>query len=115
MNIEQDKVTINGVSYIPLSKVKECQPPKPGKRHVVVIDRGWIVAGDVEDKDGRLIITRAVHLVRWRKIGFAGCLEVSESDNMDIQAVPRGANVPSGAELARFPVADDWGMSCYKK
>ena len=48
-------ITINGVKYAPVK-------PSSGTRAVVVVDRGWIFAGDVTRENGRIRISRAVHV-----------------------------------------------------
>ena len=46
---------LNNVEYVRKDSIK-AHPRILGTRAVVVVDRGWIFAGDVERKDGRLII-----------------------------------------------------------
>ena len=54
-----DKVTINGIEYVPAAS-------KPaGNRAVVVVDRGWIFAGDVTRENGRITLTNALHVFKW--------------------------------------------------
>ncbi len=96
-------IEIDGVKYTPETKL-------PGKRYVVVLDRGWIVAGDVEDKDGRIKITRAAHVRSWSLIGFDGMIAKGKGDNVVIKPIPNGFDCPADAELFRVPVADDWGL-----
>jgi hypothetical protein len=81
-----------------------------GKRFVVVLDRGWIVAGDVEDDDGRIRITRAVHVRSWSAVGFDGMIANPKSGNVTLKAVPNGFDAPADAEIFRVPVPDDWGL-----
>ena len=38
-------IVIDGVSYAPV---------QTGNRAVIVVDRGWVFAGDVTEKDGRI-------------------------------------------------------------
>jgi len=42
-----DKIIVNGVEYAPVTMSK-------GTRAVVVVDRGWIFAGDVTRENGRI-------------------------------------------------------------
>ena len=45
-------ITVNGVEYIRADSVPAAKPN--GNRAVVVVDRGWIFAGDVTREDGRI-------------------------------------------------------------
>jgi hypothetical protein len=96
------KLTINGIDYIPATSVPT------GTRAVVVVDRGWIFAGDVTREYGRIRIGRALHVFRWEGIGFARMVETGEADLRPIADV----DMPEGAEIFCVPVADDWGMFC---
>jgi hypothetical protein len=108
MSCEVKKITIDGVEYVRADMMTPA--PKPGKRCVLVLDRGWIVAGDVETVDGRLKVTRAVHVRSWSNIGFDGMVAAPKNSNVTLRALPNGFDVPADAELFRVPVADDWGL-----
>ena len=96
------KITVDGVEY------RAVEPT--GNRAVVVVDRGWIFAGDVEDVDGRIRITRAVHVFRWTGgIGFAKMIESPDSEHVDLRPVS-DVDMPADAELFRVPVSEDWGL-----
>jgi hypothetical protein len=95
-------ITIDGVEYAPVR-------PK-GNRAVVVVDRGWIFAGDVTEKDGRVYIDRAVWVFEWKQIGFAAMLDNPKSDKVDLRPLTNGPDIPAGAEVFRVPVSDDWGL-----
>lgn len=43
-------IIVDGIEYAPAKQV-------PGTRAIVVVDRGWIFAGDVTRKDGRILLT----------------------------------------------------------
>jgi hypothetical protein len=94
-----DKITINGIEYAPVNK-------PTGTRAVVVVDRGWIFAGDVTRENGRIRLSRALHVFKWESIGFAKMVETAEADLRPIADV----DIPSGAEIFCVPVRDDWGM-----
>ncbi len=78
-----------------------------GNRAVVVVDRGWIFAGDVTRKDGRIYLSNAVWVFRWSSIGFDGVLknpskaEIRKIDDVDI---------PAQSEVFCVPVPDGWGL-----
>jgi len=98
-----ENVTINGVEYVPVTQ-------STGNRAVVVVDRGWIFAGDVERRDGRIYLTNAVWLLRWESIGFDGVIANPKSDKVTIKPMPTGVDIPEGSEIFCVPVADDWGL-----
>lgn len=93
-------VTINDIDYVPASS------KRTGARAVVVVDRGWIFAGDVTRENGRIRISRAVHVFSWKSIGFAKMVETEEADLRPIADV----DMPEGAEIFCVPVHDQWGL-----
>ena len=95
-----DKITINGVEYVPV------KPAATGCRAVVVVDRGWIFAGDVTRENGRIRLSRAVHVFSWDSIGFAKMVETEEADLRPIADV----DMPEGAEIFCVPVHEQWGL-----
>lgn len=94
-----DKITINGVEYEPVK-------PATGTRAVVVVDRGWIFAGDVTRDSGRIRISRAVHVFKWASIGFA---KMVDTENADLRPIA-DVDMPEGAEIFCVPVHDQWGL-----
>jgi hypothetical protein len=92
-------LTINGVEYAPVKTVT-------GTRAVVVVDRGWIFAGDVTRENGRIRLSRALHVFKWESIGFAKMVETAKADLRPILDV----DLPEGAEIFCVSVADDWGL-----
>ena len=94
-------VTIDGVEYAPV-KAK-------GNRAIVVLDRWWIFAGDVTRSNGRLRLTRALHVFKWEGVGFAGMIDTPKKARTDLRAVA-DVDMPEGAEIFCVPVADDWGL-----
>jgi hypothetical protein len=93
-------VIIDGIEYSPIVQTT-------GRRAVVVIDRGWIFAGDVEDKNGRVYLTNAVWVFSWESIGFAGVIE--NPMKADIRPIA-DIDFPAVSEIFRIPVADGWGI-----
>ena len=55
---EINEIEVNGVAYVRKDGAS-AGPHIPGKRAVVFVDRGWAFAGDVEEKDGRILLSRA--------------------------------------------------------
>lgn len=97
------KITLNGIDYIPTDKTTT---HTAGSRAVVVVDRGWIFAGDVTRGGGRIRLSRAVHVFRWEAIGFAKMIETADADLRLIADV----DMPEGAEIFCVPVHDNWGL-----
>ena len=96
---KMENLTINGIEYAPINK-------PTGTRAVVVVDRGWIFAGDVTREGGRIRIGRAVHVFKWESIGFAKMVETQKADLRPIADV----DMPEGAEIFCVPVHDQWGL-----
>ena len=100
-----DTLTINGVEYIRADSVPS---PKPnGNRAVIVVDRGWIFAGDVTREDGRIRLSRAVWVFRWESCGFANVIE--DPSKADIRPIA-DVDIPGGAEIFCVPVPAQWGL-----
>ena len=102
-----NSIEVNGVQYAP---VRSSSSIPTGNREVVVIDRGWIFAGDVsEDKStGDLIIANAIHVFRWESIGFTGVLENPKDSKVTLKTCPYPVKVPSGSVIFTVPVSSDW-------
>lgn len=100
-------ITINGVEYVPVS---EATTRPAGNRAVVVVDRGWIFAGDVTRENGRIRLDRAVHVFRWESIGFDGVIANPQSSKVTLKPMPNGVDLPEGAEVFCVPVSEDWGL-----
>lgn len=77
-----------------------------GTRAIIVVDRGWIFAGDVTRANGRIRLSRALHVFKWESVGFAGMIE--NTARADLRRI-KDVEIPEGAEIFCVPVADDWG------
>ena len=98
-----DKITVNGIEYIPASS-------KPtGTRAVVVVDRGWIFAGDVTRENGRIYLANALHVFRWASVGFAAVVDDPKKAKADLRKIA-DVDIPQGAEVFSVPVPDGWGL-----
>lgn len=93
-------VMINGVEYRAVES--------NGKRAVVVVDRGWIFAGDVTETGDRITLTNAVWVFSWSGIGFNGVLENPEKAT--IKKMSHDVEIPKASEIFRIPVRDGWGL-----
>ena len=96
-------ITINGVEYEPVKTTE-------GTRAVLVVDRGWIFAGDMTRKDGRIRLDRAIWVFRWEAVGFDGVIADPKSTKVKLKPIPNGIDLPEGAEIFCVPVNDDWGL-----
>jgi hypothetical protein len=99
-------INVNGIEYVPLSEVQKIT----GNRVVMVVDRGWIFAGNVIRENGRIQLTRAVHVIRWENLGFDGVIANPDSDQVIIKPLRNGVDLPEGSEIFSIPVPDDWGL-----
>lgn len=98
-----DIVTINGVDYAPVTN----RPT--GTRAVVVVDRGWIFAGDVTRENGRIRLANALHVFKWESVGFAGMIDDPKKAKADLRKIA-DVDMPAGAEVFCVPVHDKWGL-----
>lgn len=105
--MDATNIQINGVEY---TRTDTIETPLRGNRAVVVVDRGWIFAGDVTDEGGRIRLARAVWVFRWERIGFDGVLSDPHADGVEIRKLEHAVDLPAGAEVFRIPVAADWGL-----
>lgn len=97
-----DRIELNGKTYV-AEKPATC-------RAVVVVDRGWIFAGDVHEENGRIRLTRAVWVFRWESIGFDGVIADPKSSKVVLKTMPSYVDIPSDAEVFRIPVDSEWGL-----
>jgi hypothetical protein len=101
--MKPNSIKIDKVEYVRAGTV---QARVTGCRAVVVVDRGWIFAGDVVRENGRIKISRAIHVFKWDSIGFAKMVETEKADLRPIANV----DLPQEAEIFSIPVHDKWGV-----
>ena len=103
--MQPDTLMIDQVKYVREDSVtKNIQK---GTRAIIVVDRGWIFAGDVTRENGRIKLSRALHVFKWESVGFAGMIEnTAKADLRKITDV----DIPSDAEIFCVPVHDSWGL-----
>ena len=100
----EEVIEINGVEYVRAdARIK-------GSRAVVVVDRGWIFAGDVRRENGRIFLSRAIWIMRWESIGFDGLIADPKSEKVTMRQMANGVDIPEGAEIFVVPVDDSWGL-----
>ena len=110
-SIDRPTIVIDGTEYIRKDSFLAASIPA-GSREVVVIDRGWIFAGDVErsPESGDLTIYNAIHVFRWESIGYTGVLENPTSDKVFLKTCKYPVKVPAGSVIFTNPVDDNWGI-----
>ncbi len=101
-----ETIKINEIEYV---RADSISTPIKGSRAVIVVDRGWIFAGDVVRKDGRIILTRALHVFKWESIGFDGVISNPKSTKVTLKKIS-DVDIPEGAEIFCVPVVDNWGL-----
>lgn len=79
------------------------------KRVVLVVDRGWIFAGDQSlTSDGYVKLSNAVHVFGWSGVGFTRMVSEWKSDKVDLRPCA-DVEVPQDAIVFRVPVDAGWG------
>ncbi len=104
--MKPETIKIDEVTYVRADAVQE--RPK-GNRAVVVVDRGWIFAGDVTRENGRIHLSKALHVFKWTSLGFSGMVTNPKKAKADLRPIP-DVDIPAGAEVFCVPVPDDWGL-----
>ena len=95
-------IKINEIEYVRADSIT-----KPtGTRAIIVVDRGWIFAGDVTRENGRIKLANALHVFKWESVGFAGMIE--NTKKADLRKIA-DVDIPEGAEIFCVPVPDTWG------
>lgn len=104
---EPHRLVVNDVEFVR----KDSIPQIPvGPRAVIVVDRGWIFAGDVTEKDGRITLDRAVWVFRWEGVGFDGVIANPKQAAVKLKKMANQVSIPSDAEIFRVPVDSSWGL-----
>jgi hypothetical protein len=79
-------------------------------RAVVVVDRGWIFAGDVTEENGRIYLDNAVWVLRWSEVGFNGVIADPKSKKVELRKMGSRVDIPADSEIFRVPVPPRWGL-----
>jgi hypothetical protein len=98
----EEIIEVNGVKYRKLHS--------DGKRAVVVVDRGWIFAGDLTHENGRIYLDRAIHVFSWPGGGFAAMVADPIKAKADLRPCSTRIDIPESAEILRCPVGPEWGL-----
>jgi len=79
-------------------------------RAVIVVDRGWIFAGDVTRENGRIILDRAIWVFRWESVGFDGVIKNPKSNYVTLRKMENKVEIPEASEIFCIPVDAEWGL-----
>lgn len=79
-------------------------------RAVIVVDRGWIFAGDVTRENGRITLDRAVWVFRWESVGFDGVIANPKSAHVTLRKMENKVEIPEASEIFCVPVDAEWGL-----
>ena len=99
--MKPETIKIDEVTYV------RADAKPTGTRAVVVVDRGWIFAGDVTRENGRIRLSRALHVFKWEGVGFAGI--IADTKRADLRKIA-DVEIPEGAEIFCVPVSENWGL-----
>ena len=102
---------INGIVYVPQEQASARTLPS-GNRNVVVVDRGWIFAGDTFFKEDRqeFVLSNAVWVFKWDSIGFDGVIKDPKSSKATIRKMDKPVVIPKGSVIFKIPVDCGWGL-----
>ena len=102
---------INGVTYAPVGSGTANTLPT-GNRNVVVIDRGWIFAGDTsfDDTTQEYTLANAVWVFKWESVGFDGVIANPGSNKVTLRKMDKPVTVPKGSVIFKVPVDANWGV-----
>lgn len=114
MDTQLNTITVNGVTYVSQDQVQKSANTLPsGNRCVVVVDRGWIWAGDMStiEKFGQTfyVLSDAIHVFNWSEIGFTGVLENPKSSKVRLKNSPGPVMIPMNSVISIHPVSENWG------
>jgi aspartokinase-like uncharacterized kinase len=102
-----ESITIDLIKYI---RADLCQQQATGDRAIVVVDRGWIFAGDVTKTDTEITLSRAVHVFKWESIGFDGMVKDPKSSKVTLRKMNNEIKIPLASVIFLVPVDQNWGL-----
>ena len=102
-----ETIKLDDIEYV---RKDSAQAEIKGDRAIIVIDRGWVFAGDVVRENGRIKLTRAIHVFRWESIGFDGMVDSPNSNKVTLKPLKNSVDMPESAEIFSIPVSEDWGL-----
>lgn len=102
--LDVQEIVVDGETYVKRSAV--CAVPT-GPRVILVVDRGWVFAGDLSEENGRIYLDNAMHVFSWSG-GFPLLVSDPKAAKADLRKVSR-VDVPERSEVFRVPVDSTWG------
>ena len=99
-----NEIAVDGQKYSP------AKTEHSGNREVIVVDRGWIFAGDATRENGFITLKNAVWVFRWESIGFDGVIANPKSGKITIKVLENDVVIPCDSEIFHVPVEKDWGL-----
>lgn len=100
-------INIEGVEFV--RKDSTALPPN-GNRAVIVVDRGWVWAGDVTVEGGYIKLSRAVWVFRWEALGFDGMIANPKDERVQLKPVSLPVEIPVDSEIFKVKVDSQWGL-----
>lgn len=101
-SLSANGIIINGHEFRPVVP--------PGNRFVVILDRGWIYAGDLTEGNGRIHLSRVVWVFRWESIGLDGVIANPKDSRAVLRPIEHEIDLPADAEIYRISVSGNWGL-----
>lgn len=68
-------------------------------------------AGDLLTLGGRIRLSNAVNIRRYREIGIDGAIKNPDDSRVVLKKIVGTVDIPAHAELYRIQVPDDWGKN----
>ena len=92
-----------------LKVVKDALAAVPnGSRHIVVLDRGWVFVGDLQQQEDKTwLLVNAKNIRRWAKGGF-GLLSRSARESEAVLDECAPIRFDGSAMILRVPVGRGW-------
>ena len=78
-----------------------------GDRHLIVLDRGWIFAGDMSLKDDVYTVTNCQNIRKWGKGGFGALSRSAALSGATLDAC-ESIRFKASALIFAVPIAEDW-------
>ena len=100
-SITPQAISIDGCLYV------RADSAVSGNRAIVVIDRGFIYAGNVTRANGRMRLDQCVWVFGWDSCGFAAVIDDPKKADIRKHAA---IELPERSEIFSVPVHDQWGL-----
>ncbi len=101
-------MVVDGVEYVRADSVRAVET---SGRVLLVIDRGWIFAGDLEADGDHYVLHRSVNVERWTGgQGISGVIADPKTD-VTLRAMPAPVRVPRACVLYSVALIAGWGLS----